>query len=476
VVARIVRHDWRNLAAERTVPWLAGVVAALVGYGVWNGATWTSRQEDEARAARAAYEERIAELRAGLKEPPAANPDPFASDPRAPRTVGFVRQDAFLPPGPLAALSVGQADLLPAKVTVTVATGRRLLTRNYEVQNPLNLLAGRFDLAFAVVYLLPLLILALSYDLVSGERDQGTLALLLSQPVALSGFVKGKLLSRFLLVLGLGGGVSLAGVLFAGLDLGRADTWLRLGLWLLAVVLYGAFWFALAVLVSALGRSSATNALLLASAWLALVVVLPSLLGLAVAARYPVPSRALLVHAMREAANEADRRSAELLEKYFQDHPELTAGGKPDLSDFYTRYLTAEQDVEKRVAPVLDRYDAALAAQQRMVSRLRFLSPAIAMQEALNDVAGTSLARHRRFLGQAWSFAEQTKAFFVPRIFRRDTLSEADYDALPQFRFVEEQPGDVWRRVLPGIGWILLATVAVGGVGLAGLRRYPITA
>jgi ABC-2 type transport system permease protein len=111
-----------------------------------------------------------------------------------------------------------------------------------------------------------------------------------------------------------------------------------------------------------------------------------------------------------------------------------------------------------------------------MVSRLRFLSPAIAMQEALNDVAGTSLARHRRFLGQAWSFAEQTKAFFVPRIFRRDTLSEADYDALPQFRFVEEQPGDVWRRVLPGIGWILLATVAVGGVGLAGLRRYPITA
>jgi ABC-2 type transport system permease protein len=476
VLARIVRHDWRHLAAERTVPWLAVAVVALVGYGVWNGATWTSRQEGEARASRAAYDKRIAELRTELRKPPVDNPDAFAPDPRAPRTLGFVRQDAFLPPGPLGALAVGQADLLPAKVSVTVATGRRLLTRNYEVQNPLNLLAGRFDLAFAVVYLLPLLILALSYDLVSGERDQGTLGLLLSQPMALSAFVRSKVVSRFLLVLGLGGGVSLVGVLLAGLDFGRADTWARLGLWLLAVVVYSAFWFGLAVLVSAVGRSSATNAVLLASAWLGLVVVLPSLLGLAVAARYPVPSRALLVHAMREAANDADRRSAELLEKYFQDHPELTAGGKPDLGDFYTRYLTAEQDIERRVAPVLDRYDSALLAQQRMVSSLRFLSPAVAMQEALNDIAGTGLARHRRFLGQAWSFAEATKAFFLPRIFRRETLTEADYDALPQFRFVEEQPGDVLRRVVPGIGWIFLATVAVGWVGLASLRGYPIAA
>lgn len=476
MVARIVRHDWRNLAAERTVAWVAVVFAAIVGYGVWNGAAWVSKQQAEAREARAAYEKRIAGLRAELQKPPVENPDPFAPDPRAPRTVGAVRQEAFLPPGPLAALSVGQGDLLPAKVSVTVMTARRMLTRNYEVQNPLNLLAGRFDLAFAIVYLFPLLILALSYDLVSGERDQGTLGLLLSQPIALSAFVRGKVASRFMLILGLGGGLSLLGVLLARLDLASADTWARLGLWLLAVVLYGAFWFGLAVLVNALGRSSATNAVLLASAWLGFVVVLPSLVGLAVSASYPVPSRALLVHAMREATNDADRRGSELLQKYFQDHPELTGGGPPDLNDFTTRRLTVEQDIEARVAPILDEYDAALRAQQRMVGHLRFLSPAIATQEALNDIAGTGLARHRRFLDQAWAFAETTKAFFAPRIFRRDKLADADYDALPQFRFLEEEPGDVLRRVGPGLMGILTAALVVGWAGLARLRRYPIAA
>lgn len=474
MLSRIVHHEWRNLAADRTLGWVTALFVAIVAYGVWNGAAWARTREGDEREARAAYEKRIAELRAELRKPAAANADPFAPDPRAPRTVGGVRQDAFLPPAALGALAVGQSDVLPGKVTVTIMTARRMLTRNYEVQNPLNLLAGRFDLAFAIVYLFPLLILALSYDLLSGEHDQGRLGLLLSQPVPLRALVWGKVVSRFVVVVGLGVGLSLLGVLFAGTDLWSAGGWLRLGLWVLAVVLYGAFWFGLAVLVSSLGRSSAANAVLLASLWLGLVVVLPSLASLAVSSLYPVPSRALLVHAMREATNEADRRGSELLEKYLQDHPELTGGTNPDLNDFTTRRLTVEQDIEARVAPILDRHDDALRAQQHLVSRLRVLSPAIAAQEALNDIAGAGPSRHRFFLDQAWEFAEKTRGFFVPRIFRRETLTESDYDALPRFRFLEEPSVAVARRVLPGLAGILLATVAAGGLALGRLRRYPV--
>jgi ABC-2 type transport system permease protein len=471
VLPRIVRHEWRSLAADRTLGWVAVLFVAIVGYGVWNGAALARTQLGEAREARAAYEKR-----AELQKPPAENPDPFAPDPRAPRTVGGVRQDAFLPPTPLAALSVGQADLLPAKVSVSIWTSRRMLTRNYEVQNPLNLLAGRFDLAFAVVYLFPLVILALSYSLLSGERDQGTLALLLSQPVALATFVLGKVASRFLVVIALGLGLSLLGILLTGADLGRPGAWPRLGLWVLVVVLYGAFWFSLAVLASAFGRSSATNAVALVSAWLLLVVVVPALVGLLAGSLHPVPSRALLVHAMREASNEAYQNGSKLLEKYFQDHPELVQGGKPDFTDFTTRYLTMEQDVDAAVAPVLERYDGALMAQQALVSRLRLLSPAIAVQEALNDVAGTGLARHRLFLDQARAFADETKAFFVPRIFRKDKLTETDYDRLPQFSFTDESAGAIAERVLPGLAGILVPTLVLGGLGLGALRRYPVAA
>ena len=473
MLLRILRHEWRNLAADRTLAWVTVLFAAIVVYALWNGAAWARSRESEARQARAAYDKRIAELRAELANPRVPNADPFAPDPRAARTVGGVRQDAFLPPAPLGALSVGQSDLLPGTVTVTMLTARRMLTRNYEVQNPLNLLAGRFDFAFAIVYLFPLLILAISYDLLSGEREGGTLGLLLSQPLGLSTLVFGKVLSRFVVVVGLGVGLSLLGALLT-VPLRDGGAWPRLGLWVLAVVLYGAFWFGLAVLVSVLGRSSATSAVLLACLWLALAVVVPSLASLGVSSLHPVPSRALLVHAMREAANEADGRGSQLLEKYFQDHPELTGGGKPDLNDFYSRRLTAEEEIEARVAPVLDRYDQALRAQQATVSRLRLLSPAIAVQEALNDLAGSGLFRHRLFLDQAWAFARETKAFFAPRVFRHDTLTEADYDVLPQFRFVEESAGAVARRVLPGLVFIFIAAAGVLGLALVRLSRYPV--
>jgi ABC-2 type transport system permease protein len=54
------------------------------------------------------------------------------------------------------------------------------------------------------VFLFPLRILALSYNLLSAEREQGTLALVLSQPVRLSTVVLGKLVARFGLVVVLG--------------------------------------------------------------------------------------------------------------------------------------------------------------------------------------------------------------------------------------------------------------------------------
>jgi ABC-2 type transport system permease protein len=47
---------------------------------------------------------------------------------------------------------------------------------------------------------MPLLILALSYNFLSGEREAGTLQMLLSQPISLRSVVSGKIALRFLVV------------------------------------------------------------------------------------------------------------------------------------------------------------------------------------------------------------------------------------------------------------------------------------
>ena len=63
-------------------------------------------------------------------------------------------------------------------------------------RTPSHLLTGSFDLAFVIVYLYPLMLLALSYNILSGEQEQGTLALTAASSARLTTVLAGKLMVR----------------------------------------------------------------------------------------------------------------------------------------------------------------------------------------------------------------------------------------------------------------------------------------
>ncbi|MEJ7658781.1 MAG: hypothetical protein WKG07_03710 [Hymenobacter sp.] len=70
----------------------------------------------------------------------------------------------------------------------------------------MKLLVGNFDLAFVLVYLLPLFVIALGYGLLAGEQESGVLPLLRVQAASVRRLLLGKLLFGFLLVAGLARG------------------------------------------------------------------------------------------------------------------------------------------------------------------------------------------------------------------------------------------------------------------------------
>jgi ABC-2 type transport system permease protein len=89
------------------------------------------------------------------------------------------------------------------------------------------------------------------------------------------------------------------------------------------------------------------------------------------------------------------------------------------MNDFNMVRVAVNSEVERRVGPVLDRYARQLSAQQGIVTRARFLSPAILMQDALNDIAGTGTARHREFVKQVEVYHQRWRDYFIPLVFRR---------------------------------------------------------
>lgn len=473
--ARILRHEWRTLSADATISIVAAVFAVAIGYGIWNGVRWTDFQTQALASAQDEEAARYARITAqivSLSEP-GAKISPFA-DPRNPTSFGgrLGPRYAALPPAPLAPLSIGQSDLLPYYFKVSTDARENIVSAT-EIENPSRLLAGRFDLTFVLIYFYPLLILALSYGMLSAEKEQGTLAMALSQPVALRTLAAGKVVLRAGVVIGLVVIISAAAMFASGVDLAAPGALARLALWVAAVTAYGLFWFALAIWVAALGRNSTTNATILATAWLVLVVMTPSLFNLVATRLYPVPSRVEMVQATREASDEANKAGSQLLARYYEDHPEL-ATGDPDqaMNDFNIVRVAVNDDVERRVRPLVDRYEAQVAAQQALVDRLQFLSPAILMQNALNDVAGTGTARHRHFMAQVDAFHAAWRGHFVPLIFAKQTI--ASLDAVPRFRFDEEPTAAVAARVGLGLLGLSIPAVLLAAFGLGRMRRFPV--
>jgi ABC-2 type transport system permease protein len=169
-----------------------------------------------------------------------------------------------------------------------------------------------------------------------------------------------------------------------------------------------------------------------------LVLLIPSLVNVVVTAAYPVPSRVEMIQGVRRASTEATRRGSQLLAKYYEDHPDLVPdSGKPDLNDFYTRAVAVQTETEKLTQPVIQHFDHQALAQQGLVDRFRFLSPAIVTQAALNDLAGTSAHRYRHFLSLVDDFHQSWRDFFNPKILRQTKLTADDYDQGPAFHFRE---------------------------------------
>lgn len=123
------------------------------------------------------------------------------------------------------------------------------------------------------IYLVPLIALLLSYDAIAGERERGTMLLLLTYPVRRRDVVIGKFVGHsailaFATIVGFGA----AGAAIA-LGGGRAGDWQAFAAMTLSSVLLGCAFLGIGYLVSAIVRERATAAGVGVVVWLAFVLL-----------------------------------------------------------------------------------------------------------------------------------------------------------------------------------------------------------
>lgn len=148
-----------------------------------------------------------------------------------------------------------------------------------------------------ISFLGPLVGIALGIDAVNAERNRGTLARLVAQPIHRDAIINGKFVAGLLVVAVLFGAmflvVSGVNLLILGLAPSPEEV-IRIFLFYVLTVIYVGFWLGLSILLSTAVRQAGTAALAALAVWMLFVLLWGLLAGLAANAIAPEPSDATI--------------------------------------------------------------------------------------------------------------------------------------------------------------------------------------
>lgn len=138
-------------------------------------------------------------------------------------------------------------------------------------------------LNLVAVFFVPIVGIALGFDAINEERNNGTMSRLLSQPIYRDAVINGKFLAGVVTIAIM---ITSIVLLVAGVGLRMlgvppsSEEVIRLIIFLVVTIFYGAFWLGLAILFSIFFRRVATSALASIAVWIFLFFFMPMLAGL----------------------------------------------------------------------------------------------------------------------------------------------------------------------------------------------------
>lgn len=306
---------------------------------------------------------------------------------------------AVVRPRPLSVLAKGLDEALDRGYEVGAYLGIRPHSRQVQADSLFSLFAPP-DLLYIVKVLLSLVALLLAYDAVAGERERGTLKLILSDSVPRGDLVSGKLIGGLAAVM-----VPFVLVVLAALivistrpDVAlTGDDLLRAGLMVLASLLYATLFFALGVLISVLARTPARALVVSLFAWAVIVFALPNVGNLVAEQLVQVPSA---------TAQEAARMQAFAKNRFLWIQ---SKGRNPEGS---VGAFNGEYD------RLLEQYRARVGQLTSTSKAICRVTPAAALSYIFTDLAGTGLGEYQRLSGALLEFKNRNLKALDRLVFR----------------------------------------------------------
>lgn len=326
---------------------------------------------------------------------------------------------------PAAGLCLGQRDLYPVYYGFNVTDLARQVNTG-ELANPMKLLTGNFDLSYVFVFLFPLLVVALFYNLYAGEKEGGTLSLLQSQSTSLRTILFSKGLLRLTVIWLLVTVLLLLSFALQGISfLENGGLFFQ---WLVIIYSYCLFWVVLMGAAVSLRLSSALSAMIGLGIWLIFALITPALLNLFVLANEPLPNRAQIIHTLRTMNGQYwEHPKSFVLDQFYPENPQYNDGDTTNFSKWYYASFTL---LDKEANALKADFEEQVSKRNSLLEKWEWLAPAAMVHEELSELSNTDRESHLEFVKEVYAYHEGLKELYYARIFKGEQFSMEDLKKL----------------------------------------------
>ena len=341
-----------------------------------------------------------------------------------------VEAQGFRPPPTLSIFARGLDPFMPDKA-ITSRSGLVREAKEPGIDNPESLLFGKADYLFNVSFIVSLAALIFTFNRISGEREKGTLRLMISNSARRGEILLAKIVGNYLVLL-----VPFIIALLAALIIlntssviivSSSEIWPALVVIILITLLFILAMVSLGICVSTLTQGSIASIMMLFLVWVLAVLGIPKMSPMIAEAVYPIESRNVVnlaqTIAREDIENEFNEKKSDLFRKCRSEfgitHGGISSNPRDEVEKkAYAKYdqevVVLETECQRRIANAIRKleqdYRNKRSVQASLGVNLSRISPVSCYTYLISGLAGTGPAEPDKFLDNAERYQDDMKA------------------------------------------------------------------
>lgn len=329
---------------------------------------------------------------------------------------------------PWSALFIGQSQTAYADMPVrALALQGQIYTQ--EMLNPSQQKAGRLDLGFVFIYLLPLLLGVLAVTTLSDERQANRWRIISTLTQGGAGLIWRRLALCSVVVLTLSYALLICAVIWLNLDIAREFWWL-----VCALACYIFFWSLVIALIISLGKSSVFNTLSFVAIWLTVSILIPASIQLYLNHQFQKhPALSATLDQRIVMNNGWDEPPQQAFQQFIKHYPQYQHFDLPEASGSWPWYYAQQHISDIEVEHYWQSYLQQAENRFNALSALSWLSPSLQLQLSVNQLAGSNGESYLNYMKHVEEYHQQIREHLYKHLYTEKNVDQQSLAKYPRF-------------------------------------------